>query len=224
MARRYFSRSIFDFLSDLAANNDRAWFAANQGRYEDALKDPALRLIEDFGPELAKISPHFRATPRSLYRIHRDVRFSKDKSPYKTSAGLHFRHERAKDAHAPGFYLHIQPGMVFLGIGIWRPDSATVRRVRERIVEAPDAWRKASSGKGFRAHFELAGDRLSRPPRGFDADHPLVEDLKWKDYVAVKTLDEAAVTSDALPRDLAKAFRAGSPFMGFLCDAVGVPF
>lgn len=224
MGTRYFSRSTFDFLGDLAANNDRAWFAENKRRYEDAVKDPALRFIEDFGPKLEKISPHFRATPRSLYRIHRDVRFSKDKRPYKTSAGLHFRHEQSKSAHAPGFYLHIEPGQVFLGIGLWRPESSALRAIREHIVEEPQAWKKASAAKGFRAHFELAGDRLARPPKGFDRDHPLVEDLKWKDYIGVKPLDEASVTSDSLPGDLAKAFRAGSPFMGFLCDALGVPF
>ena len=92
MAKKYFSKATFDFLNDLKKNNDRDWFNSNKSRYEEDLKAPALRLIEDFGPELAKISPHFLSTPRSLFRIYRDVRFSKDKSPYKTQAGIHFRH------------------------------------------------------------------------------------------------------------------------------------
>lgn len=224
MAGRYFSQGTFDYLEDLKRNNDRAWFAANKGRYDEVVRIPALRFIEDFGPELRTISPHFLATPRSLFRIHRDVRFSKDKRPYKTAAGIHFRHERRRSAHAPGYYLHIEPGEVFLGLGIWRPDAQALRSIREHLVERPEAWRKASGSKAFRSGFELAGDRLSRPPRGFDRDHPLVEDLKWKDYIAVRGLNEELVTSDTLPRELAKILKAGSPFMGFLCQALGVPF
>jgi uncharacterized protein (TIGR02453 family) len=224
VANRYFTKAIFDYLGDLKANNDRAWFEANKARYEEVLKAPALRFIADFGPELAKISPHFKATPRSLYRIHRDVRFSKDKSPFKTQAGLHFRHDRAKDAHAPGYYLHIEPGQIFLGIGLWQPESQPLRQIRERIVEDPAAWKRAAGGKKFRDAFELAGDRLSRAPKGFDPEHPLVEDLKWKSYIGVHELTQAAVTRDDLPKELAKTFRAGTPFMAFLCQALGVPF
>ena len=101
-----FGPELFSFLEDLAANNDREWFAANKRRYEEHLLEPALAFIEDFAPRLEQISPHFRADPRpnggSLFRIYRDTRFSKDKTPYKTNVGIHFRHERAKDAHAPG--------------------------------------------------------------------------------------------------------------------------
>ena len=224
MANRYFAKSIFDYLRDLKSNNDRTWFEANKGRYEDALKAPALRFIADFGPELAKISPHFRATPRSLYRIHRDIRFSRDKSPFKTHAGLHFRHDRAKDAHAPGYYLHIEPGQVFLGVGLWRPESKPLRQIREHIVEEPAAWKRAAGGKKFGDAFELAGDRLSRAPKGFDPEHRLVEDLKWKSYIGIHELTEASVTHDDLPTELARTFRAGTPFMAFLCEALGVPF
>ena len=111
----YFTPKTFRFLKDLADNNDREWFAENKARYEDVVKEPALRFIHDFAAALRKVSPHFHAGPRSLFRIHRDTRFSKDKSPYKTAVGVHFRHERAKDAHAPGFYFHVAPGEVFLG-------------------------------------------------------------------------------------------------------------
>jgi uncharacterized protein (DUF2461 family) len=108
-----FSPELFSFLADLRANNNRDWFAANKDRYEDHLLEPALAFIEDFAPLLEKISPHFRADPRpsggSLFRIYRDTRFSKDKSPYKANVGIHFKHERAKDTSAPGYYLHIGP-------------------------------------------------------------------------------------------------------------------
>ena len=108
-----FTPDLFKFLSDLADNNERDWFQANKGRYESSVKEPALDFIEEFTEPLGKISPHFEANARasggSLFRIHRDTRFGTDKTPYKLNTGVHFRHERAKDAHAPGFYLHLQP-------------------------------------------------------------------------------------------------------------------
>jgi uncharacterized protein (TIGR02453 family) len=220
----YFTRETLRFLGDLKKNNERAWFAENKARYEEHLKDPALRFIEDFAPKLHRMSPHFMATPRSLFRIHRDTRFAKDKSPYKTHLGLHFRHERARDAHAPGYYLHIEPGNVFAGVGIWHPDSTALLAIRERIVEKPDAWKRASRGKSFTKTFSLAGDRLARPPKGFDRDHPLVEDLGWKDYIGVVDLRESFATSADLPGTLATIFGAGTSFMRFLCDALDVAF
>jgi uncharacterized protein (TIGR02453 family) len=220
----YFSRDSFRFLRELADNNDRTWYAANKARYEEHVKAPALALIEAFAPRLARISSRFAATPRSLYRLHRDTRFSRDKSPFKTHVGIHFRHERAKDAHAPGFYLHVEPRNVFAGVGIWRPESDALRCIREHIAENPEAWKRASGARAFEARFELAGDRLSRPPRGFDAEHPLLEDLKWKDYIAVATFDERFVSRPGLLDQLAETFAAATPFMRFLCDALEVPF
>ena len=220
----YFTRDTFRFLKELAANNRRDWFADNKARYEEHVKDPALRFIQDFAPHLAKVSPHFHAGPRSLFRIHRDTRFSKDKQPYKTHTGIQFRHDAGKDVHAPGYYLHIEPGGVFVGLGLWHPDGPTLRKIREAIVEKPDGWKKATRGKKFTATYEMAGDRLSRPPKGFDPEHPLVEELKWKDFIGSRDLDEDFVTSPHLPRELARTFAAGSPLMAFLCGAVGVPF
>ena len=118
--------ALFDFLRDLRDNNDREWFAANKGRYVTDVRDPMLGFIADFAAPLAEISPHFVADPRanggSLFRIYRDTRFSRDKTPYKTNVGAHFRHAAGKDAHAPGFYLHLEPGMCFAACGVWRPD------------------------------------------------------------------------------------------------------
>jgi len=221
---RYFSEPTFRFLEDLKANNDREWFAGNKHRYEEHLKAPALRLIEDFAPALERISPHFSATPRSLFRIHRDTRFSKDKSPYKTYTGIHFRHQRAGDVHAPGFYFHLEPQNVFAALGIWHPAADMLRRIRERIVEDPTAWTRATRGGEFTETFELAGERLKRPPRGFDAEHPLVEDLKWKDVVAVRQLSRTFAAGPRLPQELADLYAAGTGFMRFLCAALDAPF
>ena len=132
---RHFRPHLFKFLKDLESNNNRDWFQANKARYEDQIKEPALQFISDFGPLLRKVSPHFRADPRpnggSLFRIYRDVRFAKDKRPYKTHTGIQFRHEAGRDAHAPGFYLHLESGRVFVGAGIWHPDSTSLRKIQD---------------------------------------------------------------------------------------------
>ena len=221
---RYFTNGTFRFLRELAAHNERAWFDAHRADYAARIKDPALRFIQDFAPHLKRLSPHFSAGPRSLFRIHRDTRFSKDKSPYKTHTGIQFRHDLGRDAHAPGFYLHIEPSHCFAGLGLWHPDSATLRKIRDHIVEEPVAWKRASRAARFREIFEMQGDRLRRAPRGYDPEHPLVEDLKWKDFIGMRSLPQSFVTAPDLPERLAEVYRAGRGFMRFLCAALGVPF
>lgn len=228
MAHRYFTPKLFAFLSDLAEHNDRDWFKAHQGEYEEHIREPALDFITDFGKELAKISPHFVADSRtvggSLFRIQRDTRFGKDKTPYKLNTGMHFRHELAKDVHAPGFYINLQPGENYMGVGIWRPETKVAYAIRARIDENPAGWKKAVGAKRFTDVFALAGDSLVRPPKGYDPDHPLIDDLKRKDFIASTRLTQKLITSaDFLPTFTDHAKR-GVPFMRFLCDAVGVPF
>ncbi len=218
---------MFEFLRDLGDHNDRAWFNLNKERYEDSVKLPALGFIAAFGPKLSTVSPHFQAIPRaqggSLFRIYRDTRFSKNKSPYKTNTGLHFRHEAAKDAHAPGFYVHLAPGEVFFGAGLWKPDGATARAIRELIVEDTTSWKKLM--KNMRAGpLQLVGESLVRPPRGFDSDHQYIEDLKRKDFIASVALSEKEAISEDFLDQVADLCRAASPLMKFLCRAVDVPF
>lgn len=224
----YFSRKTFAFLRDLANNNDREWFQANKARFESEVKEPAIRFILDFASPLKSISPHFKADPRgnggSLFRIYRDTRFSKDKSPYKTHTGIQFRHDHGKDAHAPGFYLHIEPGGCFVGLGTWRPDGKALKKIREGLVEDPAGWKKAVTGKGFRDHFELSGESLVRHPRGFDPDHPLIEDLKRKDFVAFSPLQDKQVAAPDFLKEFSAACRAGKPFMAYLCKVLEAPF
>ena len=128
---------LFTFLAELKDNNDREWFQANKARYEERVKAPLLAFIAGFDERLARLSAHYVADPRpvggSLFRIYRDVRFSKDKSPYKTAAGIHFRHERGKDAHAPGYYLNLEPGECFAACGLWMPASAQAQQIRAAI-------------------------------------------------------------------------------------------
>jgi uncharacterized protein (TIGR02453 family) len=223
-----FSPDLFKFLTDLANNNEREWFQANKNRYDGSVKEPALDFIEEFAKPLAKISPHFEANARasggSLFRIHRDTRFGADKTPYKHNTGLHFRHERAKDAHAPGFYLHLQPRQCFMGVGIWRPESKVAYQIREHIAANPAEWKKATRSAKFKGLYQLNGEALKRPPKGFDPEHKLVEDLKRKDFIAIAQLTQKQVTAANFQSDFAKMCRAGAPFMKFLCDALELKY
>ena len=223
-----FKPAFFDFLRELKANNERSWFEANKARYHADVRDPMLDFIDAFGRPLAKISPHFVADPRanggSLFRIYRDTRFSPDKTPYKTNAGAHFRHIAAKDAHAPGFYLHLEPDSCFAACGMWHPGGDALAEIRNAIVENPACWTHITQAKAFRDTFTLMGQSLKRPPRGYDAAHSLIEDLKRKDFIAGTVFHEA----DAIQPDFLQRFthiaRRGAAFVGFLSRAVGVPF
>jgi uncharacterized protein (TIGR02453 family) len=224
----HFSPELFAFLNDLKKNNRREWFIANKARYEDSVKVPAQRFISDVGPGLAKVSRNFVADPRpvggSLFRIFRDVRFGTDKTPYKTHTGIQFRHGVGRDVHAPGFYLHLEPRNCFVAAGTWRPDAASLARIREAIVFDPRAWKRIRDGRRFLAAYDLSGDSLARPPRGYDPEHPSIEDLKRKDFVAVAGLTEKMVTSAGFLEQFLGFCRDAAPFMRFLCEAIDVPY
>ena len=228
MGTRYFTPKLFAFLRDLADNNDREWFKAHQADYERYIREPALDFINDFAAPLAKISPHFVADSRtvggSLFRIQRDTRFSKDKTPYKLNTGVQFRHERGKDAHAPGFYLNIQPGECYMGLGLWRPESKVAYTIRHAIADDATDWKKATRGKRFTDIFSLGGDVLVRPPKGFDPDDPLIEDLKRKDFIASARMRQSDITSPDFLATFSDHCRRGTGFMQFLCGAVGLEF
>ena len=228
MATRYFTPKLFAFLTDLSENNDRDWFKAHQDDYERFVREPALDFINDFTKPLERISPHFVTDSRkvggSLFRIQRDTRFAKDKTPYKENTGMQFRHVQAKDVHAPGFYLNIQPGECYMGVGLWRPETKAAYAIRERIDADPAGWKKASRGKRFTDVFTVTGDSLTRPPKGYSAEHPLIEDLKRKDFIASTRLTQRQITSDQFLADFTDKCRRAVPFMKFLCEAIGVPF
>lgn len=221
-----FGPELFAFVRDLTQHNDRDWFQRHKSRYELDVKEPAFAFISGFGPHLREISPHFLAIPKaqggSLFRIHRDTRFSADKRPYKTHVGIHFRHAAGSDAHTPGFYLHLQPGGSFVGVGLWRPDSPTLRQIRDAMVARPAEWTRARDA--FAARFELGGERLKRPPRDFAPDHPLIEDLKRKDFIGTVALGDDEVLAGGFPGRFAAACRDGAPLVKWLCAAVEVPF
>ncbi len=217
---------IFKFLKELAANNERPWFNDNKQRYLDEVRDPLLDWIEYFGPKLAKISKNMVADPRpiggSLFRIYRDTRFSRDKTPYKTHAGITFRHTDGKDVHGPIFYLHLEPGSVFTAAGMWHPDADSLGKIRDAITAHPGRWKRVLAARAF--DLDEGHDRLKRPPRGYDPDDPFIEDLKRKSFTSSTTFSQKeACASDFLAR-FATSCRQKTPLMEFLTNAVGLPW
>lgn len=217
-----FSPEAFEFLRDLESHNERPWFEANRARYEQHIKQPALAFIAAFAPELKKIAPHFVADPRSLMRIHRDTRFSADKTPYKTNIGMHFRHGAGKDVHAPGIYVHLDNDRCFVGVGLWQPEPDALAKIRKRIVTKRDAWKKASTNAAFRKVFAIEGETLKRPPKGFDPDDPNIEDLKRKDHVAACTITPKLACGPKAAKEIGAKLGASKPYLEFLCSALGV--
>jgi uncharacterized protein (TIGR02453 family) len=217
--------ATFRFLRDLAAHNDRAWFEANKARYRTEVRDPLLRFVADFAPHLAKLSRQMLADPRpvggSLFRIHRDTRFSSDKRPYKTHAGLSFRHAAGRDVHGPVFYLHLEPGEVFAAAGIWHPPADSLARVRDAIVEHPARWKRVRAARGVTLD---AGDPLERPPRGYDPEHPFIEDLKRRSFTASTRFTQTEACAPNFVARFAKACREKAPLVEFLAQAAGLPF
>jgi uncharacterized protein (TIGR02453 family) len=226
---RGFPKEFFTFFRRLKANNQRAWFEANKMVFRETVQAPMSEFIAAMAPELAKISKQFVADPRphggSMFRIHRDVRFSRDKRPYKEHAACQFRHRLGRDVHAPGFYLHLAPGDVFFGGGMWMPDSDACNRIRAAIASRPDAWKRAVTDKKFVAAFGgIEGESLTRPPRGFDPAHPFIEDIKRKSFVAGRTSSERQAQSPDFVAEVAAGFRALSPLIRFLCASLDVPY
>lgn len=223
-----FEPTLFQFLKQLARNNNRPWFLENKGRYESEVLEPSLAFIRAFRPRLKKISEYFTAVDRrvggSLMRIYRDTRFWGKEEPYKTNVGIQFRHEFGKDIHAPGFYVHLEPAMCFLAAGLWRPDSPSLRKIREAIVENPRRWRRARDDRKFQRCFALDGGSLKKCPLGFPADHPAIEDLRRTDFIAVADLSEKETLQKTFIENVDRAFASAKPFMRFLCDALKIPF
>ena len=225
----YFTDATFKFLRSLARHNDKTWFNDHKSQYEANVRQPFLRLLTDLQPDLAEVSIHFRSDPRtvggSLFRIHRDARFSTDKSPYKTWQGARLFHERHKQVPAPSFYFHLQPGGCFVGAGLWHPEPDTQRRVRQFILDNPGSWKKAAHDAKFRKRFEFEeSEKLVRPPRGFPADFEFIDDLKHRNFVFWRSLDNDVVTGPRLRQVLAADLATLGPFVDYLCAALDLEF
>ena len=222
----YFGPDLFGFLTELKNHNDREWFLSNKTRYEEQVRDPFLRLIADLRPGFEKINPRIVVDPSptrgSMMRIYRDIRFSSDKTPYKTNIAAHFKHARAKDDAVPGYYLHLAPGSSMTGAGVWHPEPRAAQKIRSAILADPKRWKKATEGRTRGSACGMVGESLKRPPAGIDANHPLVEDLKRKDFALSMKLGDDEVAGSNLLKLLLDHYRATAPFVEFLSDALGL--
>ena len=223
-----FGPGLLKFLIELKKNNNRAWFEKNRERYETDVREPALAFIRSMAPALRGLSKHLLAVDKkvggSLMRIHRDVRFSKDKQPYKTNLGISFRHAKGKDIHAPGYYFHVDPDSIFLAAGMWHPESAALAGVRRSIDKDSAAWKRARDAKAFTAQWSLEGDSVKTTPRGYAADHPMIDDLRRKDFIAVSSLTKRDVTRKDLVAVVAGRLKTAKPFMAWQARALKIPF
>lgn len=224
---RHFSSGLFDFLRELRAHNNRDWFLKNKQRYETQVRDPLIRFIMDLGPGLHKINPYIVVNPTpvrgSMMRIYRDIRFSADKSPYKTFAAAHFWHEKGKEGATPGYYLRLEPGNSLIGAGIWHPEPGALKKIRDAIVADSKRWRRVSPAQQLGTKCEMAGESLRRPPRGYDPNHPFIQDIKRKDFTVGRQLADREVTGQHFLELALDTFRETAPFVSFLSQAIGLP-
>lgn len=224
-----FSSALFSFFSDLAVNNNRKWFTENKERYVADVVNPMGDFIEAMAPRLAALSPNYIADPRrnggSMFRIYRDVRFAKDKKPYKEHAACQFRHHFGKDAHAPGFYVELSHKRVVIGAGSWLAPKGDLDKIRAAIVEKEANWSAVKDNKDLIETFgAIEGEALKRAPRGFDAEHPLIEDIKRKSFFVMQASSaEQAMQADFVDK-VDKAFHAARPLMQFLCKSLDLEF
>ncbi|MDP2306127.1 MAG: DUF2461 domain-containing protein [Pseudomonadota bacterium] len=212
-----FSPALFEFLTELAAHNDREWFTANKGRFERDVKAPLHAFVAALAPRLALVDPEAVCTDKSVFRIYRDTRFGANKAPYKTHAGLQFPRGADKGPSATGYYLHLDPAGSFFTGGLWQPEPAVAAKIRAAIDTHAPSWvaiRDALGGLD-------AGESLVRTPKGFAADHPLADDLRRKGFTASTRLTEAEVCGDDFVERVARACQRLQPLVGFLGEAVG---
>jgi len=224
----HYARGSMGFLVELTENNDRQWFKDNQPRYESLVREPTRAFVRAMAPRIEKLSPHLVASDSkvggSMMRPQRDTRFARDKTPYKTNVGVQFRHIAGKDVHAPGLYVHMDPAEVFVGVGMWHPDGPSLQAIRKAIDEDPKGWKRARDQAAFTSLFELSGDSLKRPPKGYDADHPLLEDLKRKDFIGISHMKVGDLFKPGFVGEVERRFKAGKGLMRFLCKAIDQPF
>ncbi len=225
-----FGDSFFQFFEDLKQNNNRDWFTAHKGRYKTEVVAPITAFITDMAPRLKEISTHVTADPRpnggAMFRIYRDMRFSRDKKPYKEHAGVQFRHRLGRDAHAPGFYVHLEQDNLFFGGGIWQPPGPALFKIRDRIARHPEKWRQVLANPDLRRLIGgIGGEALTRPPRGFPADLEHLEDIKRKSFFAMRhEADHRIAASEDFLEEVTRTFNAARPLMVFIAEALDVPF
>ena len=218
-----YPREGIDFLRRLKRNNNRNWFEKHKAEYESDVKLPMQSLIASLQPYFESFAPQFDINPkRSLFRIYRDIRFSKDKTPYKTHVAAHFvLRGKPKGIEGSGFYLHIEPGEIFLGGGIYMPGSDQLKAIRKAIVEKSAEFLDVIRDKAFIKRFkQIEGEKLQRVPRGYDPPHPLAEWLKLKQFFVGVEWKEERCLKKKFVNEIAEVYEEAAPFVTFLNDAL----
>lgn len=214
-----FPKEGIAFMKSLKRNNNRPWFEKHRGEYESLVKLPMQSLIAALQPHFQKFAPEFDINPkRSLFRIYRDIRFSKDKTPYKTHVAAHFvLRGKPKGVEGSGYYLHIEPGEVFLGGGIYMPDGDQLKKIRKAIVSQNDKFVTIVNGRQFKKQFGgIEGDKLQRVPQGYPPDHPMGEWLKHKQFFVYAQWPESKCHQRSFVKEVAKVFEDATPLVRFL--------
>ncbi|HXB97142.1 MAG TPA: TIGR02453 family protein [bacterium] len=211
MPKTILDRRFFQFLVELRFNNERPWFQARKERYQAEVQAPFLKLVETLTPKLQAVNPAY--TEPKAFRIYRDTRFSHDKSPYKSHVAAQWRHRAALgDVHAPGFYLHLEPGECYAGGGLWSPDADALAAVRKRIARRDPQW-LAIQKQGMPLWDQ---DSLKRPPKGWRDDHPMIQDLKRRHFITWVDLRDQAVCGPQAVKKIIQAFERSNPLIVFL--------
>jgi len=227
-----FTAATFRFFRGLARHNAKPWFEAHRPEYERDVRAPMQALIEEMDVRLARLAPEITGDPeRSMFRIYRDIRFSKDKSPYKTHAACWFHHRDADarvggdaEGGGAGFYVHIAPGSSFVGAGMWMPPRPILNRLRDAIADDRKGFERIVRDAGFRRRYGGLDDEatLKRMPRGFPETHPAARWLKYQSYTAGRPLSDMQATSARLPAVLEADFARLLPLVQWLNAALGL--
>ncbi len=219
-----FPKESVGFLKKLKKNNNRDWFNAHKNDYEENIKFPMQCFIASMQPHFADFAPQFDVSPkRSMFRIYRDTRFSKDKTPYKTHMAAHFvLRGKPKGFEGSGYYLHIAPGEVFIGGGIYMPDNDQLKQIRSAIAAHPKEFLAVINKPSFKRMFSgISGAKLSRPPKGYLPDHPMIEWLKMKQFFTGVDLKEDICYRKDFPKVIAKHCQELAPLVDFMNKAMG---
>ncbi|MCX2494046.1 DUF2461 domain-containing protein [Pedobacter sp. PF22-3] len=215
-------KETLKFIKDVAENNNREWFATNKEVYEAAKAD-VLALVSTLIPELAKVDALLSAEAdpkKSLLRIYRDVRFSKNKDPYKNNFGIWFS-AKSRGGNEPGYYLHIQPGKSFIAGGYWMPEAAHLKLIRQEIDYNIGDFKEIINEKDFKKNFKLGVDNaLKNAPKGYDPADPNIEFLKLKSFEATTKIDDEEFLKPNLVNKLISSFKTVQPLVAFLRNAI----
>lgn len=203
------------FLKDIEKTNNKEWFTTNKARYETAMDN-----MKDFKDEVVKgLNKKDVIEEGKVFRIYRDVRFSKDKTPYKNNFGVHFK--RSGKERRGGYYLHIEPGKSFVGGGFWEPAPEDLKRIREEIAFDDKPLRKIISNKTFVSYFgKLEGDELKTAPSGFEKDHPAIDLIRKKQYLVGRNFTDKEITAPDFGKEVVKTFEAMRPFFDYMSDVL----